>query len=205
MSENSTFTPVGQANALSPSTEFDLSELTLELIPSLPTTVENDSAKKFICGHSFDRLVIHGLTRRLSTDEISNHPLITLLHDFKHLMVHGDRGNKATRTSKRKQRLPFENSYCRIGFVYLVTQDADTFDLIISFIISTATAPVWTEYNGKPRHPMTPGEIVDTVTNFINTYISEARDLIAGAALCEIDGDTIINSDQITTPPQKQI
>lgn len=204
MSENSTFTPVGQANPLPPSAEFDLSRLTLELIPSLPTTVEKDSTK-FVCGHFFDKLAIHGFTRRLTTDEISKHPLITLLHDFKHLMVHGDRGSKATRTHKRKQRLPFENNYCRIGFVYLISQDAETFDLNISFIISTATAPFWTEYDGSHKRPMTHDEIIDTVANFINTYISEANDLIAGASLCEIDGNPVINSEQITTPPQKQI
>ena len=182
---------VPTSNLSSPA--FDLAGLSIEAVlasaESTAVTAHNPGPY-----HKYDHLVVHGFTRQLTSDEVSKHPLITLLHDFKHLMLHGDRGGRVSRRHKRKRREPYENSYCRIGFVYLITQNAQTHDINIGFIIDTAFQPVWTEFDGSVRAAMAPEEVVETVDNFIESYLFEAQAMVAGEPFCEIAATTKIES-----------
>lgn len=196
------------------SSRFNLQGLTIE--PVLNTDEDPNLA---IHGefprHKYEKLLIHGFSQKLTTDDIVQHPLIRLLHDYKHLMLHGNRGNKNARAHKRKSKKPFENHFCRLGFVYTISQDMTTFDLIIRFVIDTAAWPIWTNYDGSEQRKMTLEDIAQTTANAIETYVAEAEQLIQSeAASCEIKSTTVIevptnedpsdeNPAKTTTPPQK--
>lgn len=163
--------------------------------------------------HKYEKIVIEGITVKMSNEEIISHPLIRLLHDYKHLMLHGYRGDGSTRAAKRKSRKPFENHFCRLSFIYTLSQDPETLDLTIKFVVDTAFRPIWTEYNGSRNRDMTNEDIAQAVANFIESYIAEAEQLIQSeTASCHISSVISIvetaapeaeNPSKTTTPPQK--
>lgn len=189
------------------SPNFNLQGLTIE--PVLNTDEKTVIAIHGECPHhKYEKLLIHGFSQRLTTDEIVQHPLIRLLHDYKHLMLHGNRGDKNTRAAKRKGKKPFENHFCRLGFVYTISQDPTTFDLIVRFVVDTAFKPVWTNYDGSTQRKMTCEDIARTTANAIETYIAEAEELIKSRGVsCHIKSTTVIeistdeNSPKTPTPP----
>lgn len=175
----------------------DLSELTIEPVLAVEKEIPALIAKiSLLPSQKYEQIIIHGFKRRLSNEEINNHPLVLLLHDFKHLMCHGNRGNRATRERKAKSKTgkAFENHYCRISMSYLISHDPETYDLRIKFAISVNPRPILTNYDGTTKRPMTGEEITNVVTNFIEVYLLEAHELIAGNATnCYFDNDIIID------------
>lgn len=188
------------------SSAFNLQGLTIE-----PVLNTSEDASIAIHGdfphHKYEKILIHGFTTRLNTDEIVAHPLIRLLHDYKHLMLHGNRGNKNARAHKRKSKKPYENHFCRLGFVYTISPDPQTFDLVIRFVVDTAFKPIWTNFDGSEQRKMTSEDIARATANFIESFIAEARALIdSEATSCHIDGTTVIidsvdDTSKTTTPP----
>lgn len=180
--------PESSANSV-----FDLGRISLKAIPT-PAQLD-----PHLAGYSngprpkYEKIVISGFDRQLTSAEIEQYPLIALVHDFKHLLLHGDRGTSASRNHKRKQHEPYENHYCRISLVYLINQNSTTHDISLSFIVDTAFKPIWTEFNGDFRREMTPDEVVNTVDNFIDSYLSEADSLITGSSLVTIEASPMIN------------
>lgn len=160
--------------------------------------------------HKYEKIVVEGITAKMSNAEIVSHPLIRLLHDYKHLMLHGNRGDGATRAAKRKSKKPFENHFCRLSFIYTLSQDPETFNLTIKFVVDTAFRPIWTEYDGSRNRDMTNEDIAQAVANFIESYLAEAEQLIQSeTASCHISSVINIvevanpeNSTKTTTPPE---
>lgn len=189
------------------SSRFNLQGLTIEPVlntdEGTPLAAHGDFPR-----HKYEKIVIHGLTTKLSTDDIVAHPIIRLLHDYKHLMLHGNRGDKIARAHKRKSKKPYENHFCRLGFVYTISQNATTLDLVIRFVVDTAFKPIWTNYDGSEQRKMTNADIALATANFIESFITEAEALIdSEAASCHISGTTVIkvvedaNPSKTTTPP----
>lgn len=177
----------------------DLSGLTIEPVLADPEKIP-EMLKRFdtLLALKYEQLIIHGFKRRLTSKEIHNHPLILLLHDFRHLLCHGNRGDRATRAKKEKTEdgVAYENSYCRIGVCYLPTQDQTTFDLKIRFAISVEPQPVLTSYDGTVIRQMTNGEIADVVTRYTEDYITEARAMIGGNVTnCDIDVVNVLEGE----------
>lgn len=184
------------------SSDFNLHGLTIE-----PVLNTDEGPSLAIHGefphHKYEKLLIHGFNQRLTTDEIVQHPLIRLLHDYKHLMLHGNRGDKNTRAHKRKSKKPFENHFCRLGFVYTISQDPITFDLVVRFVIDTAAWPIWTNYDGSTQRKMTLEDIARTTANAIETYIAEAEQLIQSEGVsCHIKSTTVIEMPTDKEPPK---
>lgn len=159
--------------------------------------------------HKYEKILIKGFTTKLTTEEIVTHPLIVLLHDYKHLMLHGNRGSKNDRDKKRKSKKPYENRFCRLSFIYTIAQDPVTCDLVLRFIIDTAFEPVWTRHDGSLDHKMTLDDIASTTAFFVESYLAEAKQLLKSTtASCSIDSTTVIQiieegeSSKTATPPR---
>lgn len=199
--------------------------LTIHPVLASEDSIDHVLAAKgdFPC-HKYEKVLIQGFTRKMTTDEIARHPLVELVHDYKHLMLHGDRGSRQARAAKRSSKKPFENDYCRLSFVYTLAQDPTNFDLSIRFVLNTALNPFWANYDGSSRREMTPDEIAAVVANFIDEYVAEAKRLIKNeAASCLIEGKTVIiepasdmpgaadkaddtvNPSKIATPPEHDL
>lgn len=143
--------------------------------------------------HKYEKIVVEGIAAKMTTEEIVAHPLVCLLHDYKHLLLHGDRGNGDTRAKKRKNKQPFENHFCRLGLIYTLSQDPQTLDLNIKFVVSTAFWPIWTKFDGSKDRDMTSEDIVMVVANFIENYLVEAEQLIQSeTAVCSIESITVV-------------
>ncbi len=177
----------------------DLSGLTIESVLADPEKFP-EALRRFdtLPVLKYEQLIIHGFKRPLTRGEIHDHPLILLLHDFRHLLCHGNRGDRATRAKKEQAEdgKAYENSYCRVGVCYLPTQDQTTFDLKIRFAISVEPQPVLTSYDGTVIRQMTNDEIADVVTRYTEDYIKEARAMIGGNVTnCSIDVVNVLEGE----------
>lgn len=184
-------------NFILPEDLQDLSQLTIEPVLTVEAQMDKLLAKmSLLPPMEYEQIIIHGFKRMLSNDELTQHPLVRLLHDFKHLMYHGNRGDRVTREKKeqRKKGRQFENHYCRISMSYLLYQNPHTYDLSVKFAISTAVRPVLTRYDGTVKRALNVKEVTTLVTNFIEQYVLEAEEMIKGSMMnCYLDASIIIN------------
>lgn len=180
----------------------DLSGLVIEPVLTIdPAATEKETAAlmaklSLLPPQKYEQIMICGFKRMLSREEMNNHPLVRLLHDYKHLMYHGNRGDKAAREEKEKVvGRAFENHYCRISVSYYISQDPKTYDLHVNYAISTEPRPHLTKFDGTKVRKMTNEELTAAMTNFIESYVSEATAMIAGDVSCRFDNKIVVDVD----------
>lgn len=190
----------------------DLSQLVVEPVLAIdPAATEKETAAlmaklSLLPPQKYEQIMICGFKRPLSNDEIRSHPLVRLLHDFKHLMYHGNRGNREEREEKEKVKgRAFENYLCRISMSYYITQDPRTYDLHIKFSISTEPYPFLTRFDGTARRRMTGRELTNAVTNFLEYYVLEAEAMIAGDTTAyHFDNMVVVETDDKDQKPSAE-